>query len=152
VSALETYGLILAAGVFVVTLVLIRGHWSELSGPVRGDSPVEIAHYRHQSARRRLMSTLMISQAVLILLGSTVRHEVDGRPNPLFILIWLTVCVLVVVLLVLAAIDWLMIQKFARWMRVEIVRGGVEALKAGLKEGERSDGLHNGRNGVNSAN
>ena len=112
--AIETYGILLAAGVFVVAFLLIGGHWSELRGHARSESTYEQDHYARQGARRRVMSTLMMGEGLLIVVGSLVSPKIKDAPNPVFVLTWMSVCVLVLVLLILAAIDWWMIQRFAR--------------------------------------
>lgn len=133
-SATELYGLLLAVGVLAVALALGGWHWADLRRPSASGSDDEAAHRAFQTTRRWAMSGVMALLAALIFVGSRTGHRVGDRPNPVFIGVWLAVSALVVLLLILAAVDWLSIRRLARRQRSEIVREGMELLKQELRE------------------
>jgi O-antigen/teichoic acid export membrane protein len=87
----------------------------------------------------------MTALGLLILVGSQTSHKVGARPNPVFIAVWLIVTGLVVVLLVLAALDWQATRRYARRHRSAIVREGMELLKEEMRRRSAPPPDGNGR-------
>ncbi|MFO0910295.1 MAG: hypothetical protein U0794_18455 [Isosphaeraceae bacterium] len=126
-------GLSLAAGVTGVAFLLILWQiYDERRWQPEAGRPVS-EHERSQSRRRRAVAAIMLLNALLIVVGIIVPHELEGRPNLVFVGIWVTVFLLVIALLVLAMIDWLATRRFALQARAAMSREGLAILRDELE-------------------
>jgi hypothetical protein len=140
------YGLLLAVSVLGVALALGGWQWAAHRGHPNASAEDEATHFARQNLRRSAGAAIMTLLAALIFVGSRIEHlGVNGRPNPAFIVIWLTTFALVVLLLILALIDWVSIQRYARRQRSAIVREGLETLQDELRRQHRGAADGNGR-------
>lgn len=128
-SATSYYGLWLALGLAAVAVALVA--WQFADRRHRGDSPSEAdrAHFRGQDARRWIVAGAVTLLAAGVYLGSHLPYRRDGRPNLAFLETWLAVFLLILLLIVLAFLDWLATRRFARRHRGAIVREGMEIIR-----------------------
>ncbi len=149
-SATSFYGSWLALGLAAAAVALVG--WQLAERRHRGASPSEADrdHFRGQDARRRVVAGSVSLLAAGVYLGSRIPYRREGRPNLAFLQTWLAVFLLIMLLLVLALLDWLATRRYARRHRDAIVREGMEILRDKMRarrpEGERP-GLSGGRNG-----
>ena len=153
-SPFELYGLVLSGSVVAVALVLLGWHRAERRREGWTASDADLAHFARQDRLRRVVAAVMIVLAGLILVGSRTPHQIGRRPNPLFIIVWLTTFALVLALLVLAFLDWVSIRRYARRQRGAIVRESLDLLKDELRRhaapptnGRSHDGTPDGLEG-----
>ena len=132
-TSTELYGLVLAVGVFAVAVALAGWHWVELRKPAPIGSEADALHFARQNARRCAVAGIKMVLVPLLFVGSRTGHRLNGRPNAVFIAVWLVVFTLVTALLILAGIDWLATRQFARRTRSAIVREGMELLGEEMK-------------------
>ena len=137
-TATALYGMVLAAGVLAVALALIVWHRVEARAPLPLLSKEDEVHFARQGVRRRVVAGVMLVLSALIFVGSRMDHRRNGGPNPVFIVVWLVVFGLVLVLLVLAGVDWLATRRFARRSRGTIVREGMALLREEMMERARA--------------
>lgn len=128
-SATAFYGTLLACGTVLVVLTLLYWQWGERRRRESELSEEDRTHFASQDVRRWVVSGVMTCLAGGILLGSSTPHRQNGRPNIWFIAVWLTVFLLVLVLAVLALVDWLATRRYARRHRSSIVHEGLELLR-----------------------
>jgi len=88
-TSTELYGLLLAVGVFAVAVALAGWHWAELRKPVPIGSEADALHFARQNARRCAVAGIMMVLAPLLFVGSRADHRLNGRPNAVFIAVWL---------------------------------------------------------------
>jgi hypothetical protein len=132
-SSFELYGLALAASVIGVTLLLGGWDWVERRRLWPNPSDEDAAYFASRDVRRRIVAAIMVLMAGLVLVGSRTPHELEGRPNPLFVWVWVAAIVLVIPLLALAMVDWLAVRRHARRHRNAILREGMKLLEDELK-------------------
>jgi hypothetical protein len=82
----------------------------------RGDdlSPADERHFQRQDGRRALGAAVMLLLAVGLSVGSRIPHKAAGHSNPLFLVAWLNVFLLIFVLLGLTLADLLATRAYAR--------------------------------------
>src|SRR5215208_4093625 len=107
-------GLALSVGLIVVGIALAAWLHYERSHREIGLPRDDAVHFARQDVRRAAVALILAFLSVGILVGSRISPGAAGRMNPLFLQIWIGVSVLVVVLLVLAMIDWLATRAYAR--------------------------------------
>ena len=133
----EGYGLILALAVGAVALLFVGWNWAEHRQPIPLVADDDVAYFYRQKFRRHVVAGIMMVLAALIFVGSRTDHRLHGRPNVVFVVVWMAVFGLVLLLLVLASVDWLATRRFARRTRSAIVREGMELLKEEMRQRAR---------------
>ena len=131
---LGSSSLAMAAGVGLITLFLGLRLWYERKGRLSTNSEGEREFFRFQDFRRGLGIGIMSAIALATAYGGQISHRVDGKANLAFVVVWFSVIVLVVVLLVLAMIDWVATFRFARRARRRMLRERVHLLRETLSK------------------
>lgn len=146
----ERYGMMLSAGVFAVGLGLVAWEVFEAKRPGLATSDEDVRHFAHQRTRRRIVATMMLALSGLLLSGSRLPHKLGDRPNPAFIIVWMTVFVLILLLLCLAVIDWLATGRYARRQVERLARERLALLQeeARLRTGRERGGNTDGNGAV----
>jgi hypothetical protein len=137
--------LVLSAGLVLVALALLAWLRYERNHREAELSHEDTAHFSRQDTRRAAVAVILGILAVGIFVGSRVRPVAAGRVNPLFLQIWLSVSILVVVIVVLAMIDWLATRAYARRHFRQLAKERLDLLRDELRYQARSD-----RNGAGS--
>lgn len=148
---IDVFSTALALGVACVAGLLLV--WQRVEGRRRGGdlSEEDAAHFARQEVRRWTVAGVMFLLAFWVFVGSRLDpRDAAGRPNPRYVQAWLGVSLLVVVLLMLAAADWLATRRYARRHRSAIVREGLEILKDEMRlrmraKSDGPSGLEGGR-------
>jgi hypothetical protein len=133
VSPTEFYGQILALGMVVVVVGLLAWQMLDIRRREPDLSEEDRYHFRRQDVRRGVVAVVMLALAAGIYLGSHTPHRLHGRPNPLYLEIWVVVFGLLILLLALALIDWLATRRYARRHRSAIVREGLSILREEMR-------------------
>jgi uncharacterized Tic20 family protein len=125
----ELYGSILSLGVAVVAVLLIV--WQVIERRRRTVDPgsEDGLHFARQELRRAIVALVMLFASLGLFLGTRISPQVGGKPNLYFVEIWLVVFGLVIVLLILALVDWAATQRYARRHRQAIVKEGLDILR-----------------------
>lgn len=77
--------------------------------------------------------------ALGIVVGARTPYRNAGQPNPTFLLIWLGIFALVFVLLTLALIDWVALNRYAKRKRAAMSREHLTRLREELGQLRRHD-------------
>jgi hypothetical protein len=89
----------------------------------------------------------MLTLAADVLFGSWVAPRVGGRGNPQFVAVWLGVLSLIVVMLLLAFVDWMATRAYGRRQRKALFREQIDELRREIqaRSVERGEGPPPGR-------
>jgi hypothetical protein len=139
---------ILAVAVIAVAGLLALRQFQERRNRAPDLSEADLLHFTRQDIRRFLGAGVMMLIALAILVGSRINPRVGGRPQRwLFAGVWLFVFMLITMLLILAARDWLATFTYARRHRRALADERREALAALAPEPPSTDEYEIGQNG-----
>lgn len=126
--SVTTASLALAFGISVVALGLVL--WLRLERSMRGDemSEADRIHFSRQDMRRNVGLAILFVLAQGIAISPRVDQRVGGRPNIVFLLMWLAIFVLLLVLLLLAFLDLAATRLYAKRHRDAILRERTDLL------------------------
>ena len=129
-SSTEAASLVLSIAVASVAMLL--WFWQRLERKSRGTvvEPEDVLHFRRQDLRRTIVAAIMGILAAGIFVGSRMETRVEGGPNLLFVETWIVIFCLILVLLLLAMIDWVATRRYAIRQRAAAIQEGLEILKA----------------------
>jgi hypothetical protein len=125
----DVFGPALAFGVMAIAVALGSWLWVDHRRRLLDLSTEDEFHFRRQEARRMVVTVVMLAIGVLLLAGTRIPPQVQRRPNMPFVATWVAILGLVVLLLVLAFLDWLATSRYARRQRQVITRAGMEILR-----------------------
>jgi di/tricarboxylate transporter len=128
-STTALYGSWLSLGLLGLVAALLYWLWKDRRRRDANLSADDRHHFLGEDMRRSVVLVILTLLAVGIFVGSRWPATVNGRPSPRFLATWIGIVALIVVLLVLAMIDWLATQRYARRHREIIVREGMKALR-----------------------
>jgi hypothetical protein len=129
VSPIERYSLALSLGVAGVAVGLVIWQVLERRWRPEGLADDDVKHFAYQDLRRGLVAAVMLLLAAGVYVGARLEPGVAGRPNPRYVGTWVGVLALVVLLLVLAMLDWSATRRYAARHRLAIAREGLEILR-----------------------
>ena len=135
--------LAISIGVAVVAAVLAIRQWHERRNRDPDLSEADAVHFARQDRRRGLGVVVMMLLAIGLSVGSRIMPRVGVRANPLFMETWLGVFLLVLILLVLAMLDWLATRLYARRHRQAMIRERLEILRDEAKLRREIEGRDN---------
>lgn len=107
-------GLVIAAVLVGLAIVFGIRQWREARGRDPDLAAEDTDYHRRQDRRRGLGSLVMVLLAVGMTVGMSINARADRASGRLFGWVWLGVATLVMVLLVLAFLDWRAIRGYAR--------------------------------------
>jgi len=125
--------LILSIAVSIVSILLLVWLWLDRRNRETDLSKDDELHFSLQDTRRTVVAGIMFVLSAGLYAGARIDPRINGQPNLRFVQVWLGIAMLVVLLLVLALIDWLATQQYARRHRRAIVREGLEILRDELR-------------------
>src|SRR5262249_48243678 len=131
---LPTASFALAAGLCLIALFLGLREWYERSARETRLSEADHAHFSRQDSRRRLGISVLLAIALCVLFGSRIGARVEGLSEVLFLLLWVGVLALILLLLVLALLDWSATRAYGRRRRREMLRESLDAIHSETRE------------------
>jgi hypothetical protein len=142
--------LALAALVLAAAAFLGWRQWRDVRGRSRHLAPIDDGHFARQDIRRLFGTIILTLIAVAVGLGGQVPDRVNGRANPRFVSLWAGIAGMMVVLLVLALIDWIATRMYALRQRRKLTDEGLAIVEDELKarialQRAPHDGQANGR-------
>jgi len=121
-SDIELASLGLALLLFLVTALLGCREWFDRQSRPRQLAPEDQEHFVRRDRRRSTGLSILCLLALGIVIGSRTPTRVGLQPNAVFLGIWLAIFGLIMVLLMLALIDWHDLRRYARHKKKAIGR------------------------------
>ena len=126
---LPSASLALAAGISLIAAFLGLRQWYERRAREFDLSEADETHFARQDIRRVLGVAIMLVIVAILLVSSRLEPRINGKANLVFAELWVVVLALIVVLLMLALIDWLATRRYAARHRRAMIRESVEAIR-----------------------
>jgi NhaP-type Na+/H+ or K+/H+ antiporter len=111
---LASASLLLSSGITLIAAFLGLRQWYERRARSDDLSDRDRGYFFRQDLRRGIGVGVMLLLAAGLYFGSRVPPQVGGKANATFLEIWLAISGLIVVMLVLALIDWISTRLYAR--------------------------------------
>lgn len=131
---IEPASLALAGVILLVAALLGYREWVDRRGRSPRPSPEDRDHFRRRDRRRSVGLSILSLLALGVVVGSRTPIRADGRPNPVFLGLWLLVFALIAALLTLALVDWYDLRRYARQKKAAIGREQLSILQAEIEQ------------------
>lgn len=120
--SVTTASLALATGIFAVAVSLL--FWLRYEREQRDEnlSEADFDHFSRQDRRRNIGLAILLILAQGIAVSPQIDRRVAGRPNLIFLLMWLAIFLLILLLLALAFVDLIATRVYAKRHREAILR------------------------------
>ncbi len=128
VASLLMAGLVLAAAAF-----LGWRQWRDVQSRPPALSPRDEGHFARQDLRRLLGTIILVLIAAALAVGAWIPDRVGGQVNKTFVNLWAGVALMMVVLLVLALLDWISTRVYARRQRRRLTDEGLAIVEDELR-------------------
>lgn len=125
--------LILAALVLAAAAFLGWRQWRDVRSRPDALSPRDESHFARQDLRRLLGTIILGLIAGALAVGGWVPDRVNGRANQKFVYLWAGIALMMVVLLILALLDWISTRLYARRQRRRLTHEGLTILEAEIR-------------------
>jgi hypothetical protein len=125
--------LILAAVVFAAAVFLGYRQWRDIRVRPDGLTPGDEGHFARQDIRRALGTIVLLILAVALAIGGRMPPKVNGVANEKFVLLWSGVILLMLVLVVLAGLDWISTRLYWRRHRQKLTDEGLSIMEAEIR-------------------
>lgn len=125
--------LVLAALVLAAAGFLGWRQWRDHRARPEGLSPLDESYFARQDLRRLLGTIVLTLVAAALAIGGGMPARVNGGANPKFISLWAGVSLLMVVLLLLAGLDWVSTRLYLRRQRRRLTDEGLSIIEAELR-------------------
>ena len=125
--------LVLGSLVLAAAAFLGWRQWRDVRSRPPGLSPRDESHFARQDLRRLLGTIVLGLIAVALFLGGWVPDRVNGRANQKFIYLWAGIALMMVVLLILALLDWISTRLYVRRQRRRLTDEGLSILEAEIR-------------------
>jgi hypothetical protein len=122
-------GLMISTGVVIIAGLLAFYQWRDRRHRHPDLPEFEPAYFSAQDTRRFAGAAMLIVLAAGISVGSRIQHMVDGHGNLAFVAVWVAVMGLILVLLLIAAFDWMATRRYANRRLKAIARERLELLR-----------------------
>ena len=132
-DASEPASLVVAGLVLVSGLFLGWRQWREYQTRPKDLSQLDENHFGRQDIRRMLGTIVLLFIALGIVLGGRMPAKWGGQANLKFVQLWAGVAFLIVVLLILAMLDWFSTRLYARRHRQRLTNEGLSIVEAELR-------------------
>ena len=131
---LASNSLLISSGVAMIAVFLGLRQWYEWRARETELSELDRRYFVRQDARRGLGVAVMLVIAVGLYFGSRIPPKVAGRANLTFVEVWLAIIALIIVMLVLALVDWVATRIYARRQSRSIARERLQILRETLRQ------------------
>jgi hypothetical protein len=125
--------LILGLLVFFTAIVLGLWQYREAHQRPPGLTLLDQKHFARQDLRRATCTLVLLILAVALIAGGRMEPRVDDRPNLQFVQLWAGVAFLIVVLSMLAMLDFISTRIYARRLRSRLTEEGLDLIEAEVK-------------------
>ena len=125
--------LVLAALVLVAAAFLGWHQWRDYHARPTDLSPRDESHFARQDLRRLLGTIILTLIAAALAVGAWIPDRVNGQANKKFIYLWSGIALMMVVLLVLATLDWLSTRLYGIRQRRRLTDEGLSIVEAELR-------------------
>ncbi len=132
-DASEVASLVLAIVILLAAVFLGWWQWRDYRVRPTGLSRLDDDHFGRQDMRRALGTIVLLLLAVALFVGGRMPHEVAGKANLKFVQVWAGAAFLVVVLLILAMLDWFSTRLYATRHRERLAKEGLSIVEAELR-------------------
>jgi hypothetical protein len=126
---LASSGVLMSTGIALIAVFLGLRQWYESRAREPNLSDLDRTYFFRQDLRRGLGVAIMLILALGIWIGASMEPLIAGKANLAFVQVWLVVSLLILVLLVLALLDWLATRLYARRLRQSIARERIDLLR-----------------------
>jgi uncharacterized iron-regulated membrane protein len=133
VATKDMLGHALSLSVIAVALGLGLWQWLDRRRRPAGLSPADEAYFHNQDVRRWGVFVLMLGLGILLWIGTRVAPQFGQRPTVTFVEAWVAILGIVVLLLLLALLDWVATSRYARRHRHAMAREGLAILRDELR-------------------
>jgi magnesium-transporting ATPase (P-type) len=130
---LASNSLLISSGVAMIAVFLGLRQWYEWRGRESELSELDHLHFVRQDVRRGLGVAVMLVIAAGLYVGSRIPPKVAGRANLTFIEVWLAIVGLIIVMLLLAFVDWVSTRIYARRQSRSMARERLQILRETLR-------------------
>jgi magnesium-transporting ATPase (P-type) len=137
---LASNSLLISSGVALIAVFLGLRQWYEWRARETGLSDLDHRYFVRQDIRRGLGVAVMLLIAAGLYFGSRIPPKVAGRANLAFVEVWLAIGGLIIVMLLLAFLDWVSTRIYARRQTRSMARERLQILRDTLRSsrGERA--------------
>ncbi len=126
-------GLVLAALVLAAAAFLGWRQWRDVRTRPPGLSSADEGHFARQDLRRLLGTIILVLIAAAMAAGAWIPDRIGGQVNQLFIDLWAGIALMMVVLLLLALLDWISTRLYAHRQRKRLTDEGLSIVEAELR-------------------
>jgi signal transduction histidine kinase len=131
---LASNSLLISSGVAMIAVFLGLRQWYEWRARETELSELDRRYFVRQDARRGLGAAVMLVIAVGLYFGSRIPPKVAGRANLAFVEVWLAIIALIIVMLLLAFVDWVATRIYARRQSRSMARERLQILRETLRQ------------------
>jgi hypothetical protein len=125
--------LVLAVIVLAAAGFLGWRQWRDYRTRPEDLSPRDESHFARQDLRRLLGTIILTLIAAALGVGGWMPDRVNGRANQKFVYLWAGIALMMVVLLVLAMLDWVSTRLYVRRQRRRLTDEGLSIVEAELR-------------------
>jgi len=146
-DASEVVSLVLGGIVLLSAIILGWRHWREYRNRPHDLAPLDQRHFARQDFRRSLGTIVLLLLGLALVIGGRMSPRVNGQANLKFVQLWSGVAFLMVVLLILAMLDWFSTRLYARRHKHRLIQEGLKIVEAELRikmAAPRANGTANG--------
>jgi magnesium-transporting ATPase (P-type) len=131
---LASNSLLISSGVAMIAVFLGLRQWYEWRARETELSDLDHRYFARQDVRRGLGVAVMLIIAMGLYFGSRMPPKVAGHANLTFVLVWLAIIGLIIVMLLLAFLDWLSTRLYARRHSRSMARQRLQLLRETLRK------------------
>jgi len=135
---LASASLTMSIGITLIAAFLGLRQWYEKQARESDLTDLDRRYFSRQDVRRGLGVAVMLLIAVGISIGARIEPRVNGRANLTCFFVWLGVIGLLVVMIILAGLDWLATRLYARRLRRSMARERIKLLHDVIRESAKT--------------
>jgi putative copper export protein len=126
--------LLISSGIVLIAVFLGMRQWYERRAREVDLPDADRRYFFRQDVRRWLGVAVMLILAALLYVGSRVPPKIGDRANLNFVQVWLVVGGLIVVMLVLALLDWISTRVYAHRQQRHLASERLRLLREALPQ------------------